>query len=99
MTTDDEDAKRDFALDLLEKTRSSLISAARTEAHAIYVTNGRVTSVEVMAAMKAAGHGAAMANVDPRWMGAVFRKGEGWVRVGWEQTGSHSRPVAIWSRA
>ena len=97
--TDEGDEARDTALDMLEQARSGLITAAKTQASIIYLTNGRVTSVEVTEAMRAAGHGAAMAGVDPRWMGAVFRSGTGWVRIGWEPTGSHSRPVAIWGRA
>jgi hypothetical protein len=93
-----EDSKRDAALDLLKKSRGSLIAAAKIQANTICRARGRVTSVEVAKAMKAAGYVGAMAKVDLRWMGAVFRGGSEWTRVGWEMTGSHSRPVTIWRR-
>jgi hypothetical protein len=54
-----------------------------------------VTSVEVFAEMRAQGYDTALDMVDPRWMGAVFRE-DIWTRSGFETTGSHRRPVAIW---
>ena len=34
--------------------------------------------------------------IDPRWMGAVFRKDKTFVADGYETTGSHGRPVRVW---
>ncbi len=90
---------RDQALDLLAETRARLVGAARILATAIAQERGRVTSPEVLKAMQA-GYGPELAQVDPRFMGVVFRNTKGsarrWRRVGWESKGSHARPVAVW---
>ena len=90
--------QRDVALALLEQHRATAIRLGRRAAEFIYAERGRVTSVEVLAHLRAQGHGPMIDGLDARWMGAVFRSGSGWRRVGWEPTGSHCRPVAIWSR-
>lgn len=89
-----EEQKRDAVLDRMEITRADLISIARMTARDIAAENGTVTSPEVFAQMKADGYGPDLSACDPRWMGAVFRRG--WKRVGWESGGSHGRPVARW---
>lgn len=86
---------RDTALDNLEAYRGALCEVGRETAVELAQQRGRVTSVEVFAEMRARGYDEAMDNVDPRWMGVVFRESI-WKRRGWEQTGSHRRPVAIW---
>lgn len=93
--TDIETWKRDNALAQLEAYRSGLIEIARDIAIELARRRNRITSVEVFAEMRARGYHEAMDAVDPRWMGPVFRE-EIWERQGWEQTGSHRRPVAIW---
>ena len=89
---------RDQALDRLEATRADLLVAARAMAAAICAIKGRVTSVEVMAQLRLQGYGPELDAADTRWLGAVFWRG-GWTRIGYEPTGSHGRPVAIWRRA
>lgn len=93
-----EKAERDRALDLFEENRRELLSAARKCANELYSLNGRVTAPEVFASLRAGGWGDALDQVDPRFMGGVFREGTGWRRVGWENEGSHRRPVSIWVR-
>ncbi len=88
--------QRDQALERLERSRAELIEIARTVAITLWAMNGRVTSTEVLAALRDQGYGVWIDSVDKRFMGAVFRPKSGWVRVGWEHTGSHGRPVAIW---
>jgi len=91
-----EGVKRDAALDLLKAARAELISAATKIAHLICATTGRVTSVEVLAEMeKDPRYAQRLKEVDPRWIGAVFRSG--WTQVGQEAKGSHKRKVAIWT--
>jgi hypothetical protein len=87
---------RDIALDRIAKWRTGLVAIARDVAVQIARQRHRVTSVEVFAEMRAQGYDEALDAVDPRWMGAVFNE-EIWSREGWETTGSHKRPVAIWS--
>lgn len=86
---------RDDALDRLSETRGGLIEIARTIAIQLAQQRKRITSVEVFAQMRAHGYDDALDSVDPRWMGPVFNE-DIWVREGWEPTGSHKRPVAIW---
>lgn len=90
-----EEAARDSALDNLEAYRGALCEVGRETAIELAQQRGRVTSVEVFSEMRARGYDEAMDSVDPRWMGVVFRE-KIWRRRGWEQTGSHRRPVAIW---
>jgi hypothetical protein len=90
---------RDAALDMLAAVRCELVMAAREAALQLAAANGRVTSTEVFAKLRAEGWGPKIAEADPRWMGVVFRTKAGWERIGWETTGSHKRPVAVWKRA
>lgn len=94
--SDLEQAGRDQALDRLQQWRAGLVEVARDIAIRLARQRGRVTSVEVFAEMRAQGYDDALDAVDPRWMGAVFNE-DIWSREGWETTGSHKRPVAIWS--
>jgi hypothetical protein len=86
---------RDAALDLLSERRADLVEEGRSTAIHIAKQRGRVTSVEVFAQLRAYGYDAALDSADPRWMGVVFRE-DIWEREGFEGTGSHKRPVAIW---
>ncbi len=88
--------RRDEALDLLAKYRTELVEAARAFALHLAHEHGRVTSPQVIRAMRDAGWGSRLDQVDARFMGAVFRKG--WERIGYEPGGSHARPVSIWKR-
>lgn len=87
---------RDAALDKLATYRAGLVDIARAIAISLAKKRRRITSVEVFAEMRAQGYDEALDAVDPRWMGAVFNEGI-WKREGFETTGSHKRPVAIWS--
>ena len=96
-----ETEKRDEGIDKVEVKYSDLVDAAKTVAMRIYTERGRVTSVEVVSDMESDPRYAKRmmeTAQERRWLGAVFRKGTGWVRIGWESTGSHARPVAIWKR-
>lgn len=88
---------RDSALDRLEGTRSDLIAVADRIARRLVRENGVVTSSDVFREMRASGF--QLDGYDPRWMGAVFRTGKGWRKIGYTPDGSHSRPVAIWEEA
>ena len=88
---------RDEALDRLEGTRRELIEVASEMARNLCELRGSVTSTEVAITMRGIGWGSEMDAVDPRWLGAVFRRG--WKRIGYEATGSHGRPVARWTKA
>lgn len=88
-----EEQKKNEALDLLEATRPIVISAAKTIAYEIAIKNGRVTSTEVLEKLRSNGHNPDI--FDKRFMGAVFRKG--WIRIGYEESGSHKRPVSVWT--
>jgi hypothetical protein len=94
---DVESAARDEALDALEAVRAALVAEAHKIAVQLARQRGRVTSVEVWHAMIAYGYEEQLKGYDPRWLGCVFRAGKGWQRAGWEPTGSHKRPVAIWT--
>lgn len=86
--------KRNVALDLLEETRAELIDCARKVALKIVNKNGSVTSTEVLIEMHDLGMTSKLDTVDKRFMGAVFRNG--WTRKGYENLGSHGRPVSVW---
>lgn len=95
MTQEQEQAKRDEALDLLERYRAQLIEEAKKRAYQIASRVGYVTSPMVLADLRESPQWAPIVEqADSRFMGAVFRKG--WTRVGWDGTGSHKRPVARW---
>lgn len=88
--------KRDAILDVLAAQRSELVHAARQWALHLVQENGTVTSPQVLARLREEGWSDHLDRVDARFMGVVFRKG--WRRVGWENQGSHARPVSIWER-
>lgn len=90
----EEARKRDAALDLLEESRPRLIQKAREIALELVTIHGTVTGVRVMKELKARGF--YDGSKDPRFMGAVFRKGNGWARVGYSAEGSHRCPVSVW---
>ncbi len=79
------------------EARALLIRDATEIMREILRERGRVTSTDVRARMVERGliHRERAFGLDPRWIGAVFI-GAGLVRVGWEATGTHGRPVAIW---
>ena len=94
---------RDAALALLEQARSGLIEHAFTCACLINSQKWSVSATDVWEVL----YGQAKLDdnlahwlkvADPRWMGAVFRESRGWTRVRWEESGSHKRPVAVWTR-
>jgi hypothetical protein len=64
-------------------------------ANMLFMQHGRVTSTEVLEVMREH-HPELLEDVDPRFMGCVFRRG--WRRIGYEDSGSHRRPVSIWVR-
>jgi hypothetical protein len=93
--------KRDEGIDRVSSKYDDLVEAAKVVAMRIYTERGRVTSVEIVTEMESDPRYAERMRStaqERRWLGAVFRKGTGWVRVGWESKGSHARPVAIWQR-
>lgn len=93
--------KRDDGIDRVSSKYDDLVEAAKVVAMRIYTERGRVTSVEVVTEMESDPRYAERmreTTQERRWLGAVFRKGSGWVRIGWESKGSHARPVAIWRR-
>jgi hypothetical protein len=99
---DPEAKARDRALDAIERTRGTLVSQAQQIAEEIFRAKGRVSSSDVWAVIEQRAKtslvlAAQLVQADPRWIGAVFR--HGWRRVGYEATGSHKRPVAVWERA
>lgn len=75
---------------------AQLISLAKTVALGIAKNRKYVTSVDVFAALKTAGIDTHAH--DPRWMGKVFSKRDGWKRVRTAKIGSHKRPVSVWCR-
>lgn len=85
---------RDIALGRVEAAHAADVRVATELAIGLARERGSVTSVEVWAELARRGH---TLDGDPRWMGAVFRRG--WRRVGWDITGSHGRPVARWTLA
>ena len=87
--------KRNAALDLLEKHRSELINAGKDAAHKIARFYGCVTSADVMEYLKTTEHKETIAKVDPRFLGAIFRSNT-WRKIGYENKGSHARPISIW---
>jgi hypothetical protein len=95
MSLEQETQARDAALDLLEQIRVELVHEAKRIAFLIASSHGKVTSVQVHRELWLQ-HQEAMQGVDPRFLGCVFRDGGVWERLGWESTGSHRRPVAVW---
>jgi hypothetical protein len=94
-----EGAKRDLALARIEEARPHIVGTALRVAQAIAKRNGTVTSTEVLRALRQNPATASMIqDADPRFMGAVFRR-DCWVADGWDDSGSHRRPVRIWRLA
>ena len=91
-----QEEQRDAALDMLAKKRAEVVAIARAVAEEIAAREGTVTSPQVLAEMRARGHGDLLDAVDRRFMGVVFRLG--WVASGHAQTGSHKRSVPVWRR-
>lgn len=94
---------RDAALALLEAARAELIDLAYDIALAIWTAKGEVSPTEVWAELfQRATTDAVLAykleTLDRRWMGAVFRPARGWVQLRTERSGSHKRPVPVWTR-
>lgn len=88
---------RDEALDRLEEARRNIIAAGKRIARRLASDNGRVTSTEVLATMRAdAEYADDLRKFDPRWAGCLFL-GDEWVPIGYEAEGSHRRPVRIWA--
>ncbi len=87
--------KRDEVLDALAVKRAYLICVAKAAAISIHARRGEVTSSDVMTSMRAV-NVPGINDVDPRWIGCVFRRG--WKRKGYRAQGSHGRPVSIWVR-
>lgn len=91
--------KRDSALDLFEVHRAELLAAAREVALELAAANEQVTAPEVLEVLRERGHADSLEKVDRRFMGAVFRSGKGWERVGFANRGSHRQPISVWKRA
>jgi hypothetical protein len=91
-----ETQKKDEALNSLARTREQLITEAKAVAREIALTQGKVTSTEVLDVLRKSGLNG-LNEVDPRFMGVVFR--EGWVKTGYVNNGSHRRPVSVWKLA
>jgi len=90
--------ERDQILDVLEVTRTDLIEQATELAIQLARADGSTCSPRVLKAMRS--RGVDLSSHDPRWAGAVFRPGKGWVLTGeYVREGSHGRPVPLWRRA
>lgn len=74
-------------------TREQLIAKAKKIAVKCAAKNGKVSSTDIWAVFQQTKVNTG--GNDPRWMGAVFDK-KTWVKTGYEFSGSHGRPVAIW---
>lgn len=84
---------RDAALSRHVETKEELIREATELAVEIATRNGRVTSTEVLRALRERD---AIGDRDPRFLGVVFRS-KLWSPIGWADTGSHRRPVRVWA--
>lgn len=88
--------ERERNLDLFETHRANELAVARAVAHHLAIKTGRTTSPEVLTEMRRLGYGNLLEGKDLRFMGAVFRSGDVWKKLGYSDTGSHRRPVPIW---
>ena len=70
-----------------------LVELARITARRIAELRGTVTGPQVLKMLKNS-KAEGIDDVDPRFLGAVFRNG--WIRVGFSPEGSHRRPVSVW---
>jgi hypothetical protein len=87
--------KRDRILNRLARTRSRLVSQAYKIALQLARQNGRVSAPEVLRIMRKRKY-RGLKNIDPRFMGVVFRTG--WERIGLAWHGSHGQAVTVWQR-
>lgn len=94
--------KRDEVLQAigLDSTRAELIDRATEIAVRICRKDGTVTSVKTIAAMRSDPTLATIlaACPDTRWLGGVFLKSRGWVRLDYVGEGSKGRPIPRWTR-
>lgn len=92
-----EKAKKERILTLLERERLEIISSARRVAHLLYQEKQEpITAWQVYEAMcSVEGIEQVLSKHDKRWLGAVF-KTPLFTLVGYENSGSHSRIVAKW---
>lgn len=91
-----EKAKRDAALDNLERTRAFLISEGKKIAIQMAQETGTTTGVRVMQEMLKQEYAPLLDEVDRRFMGAVFGRSKIWVRIGFENKNSHGGLCSIW---
>lgn len=77
------------------RAKGQLIAIATKYLWQILRRKGTVTSVEVLARMRASGID--MSGHDPRWIGHAFRDA-GLKRVRFARIGSHGRPVSVWAQ-
>lgn len=92
-------AERDAVLDRLQETRAELIAVAKETALRLAAEHGETCSVDVLNKMRLDPVlKDKLDEVDPRFMGAVFRAGNGWQRVRMEPKGSHACWISIWRR-
>lgn len=96
MNTQQEFKKRDSALELLREHRAALIDVARNIAITLARKNKTVTSTEVIKTMKEKGFESYVEKYDKRFLGAVFTDKKTWTKVGYDNSGSHGRPVSVW---
>lgn len=76
-------------------TTTELVLVAKEVAQELAHKNGAVSSTDVLDELRARNYD--VDAVEKRFMGAVFRKG--FYRDGYENTGSHHRPVSVWRLA
>lgn len=86
--------QRDAGIVQAARGAANLVEVAKRYALALAQKNGRVSSTDVLEAMRQAGY--EVDKAEKRFMGAVFRKD--WKRIGYENSGSHNRPVSVWVR-
>lgn len=92
-----ENEKKEEILARVKRTRGSLIDLAKDAAVKLAQEFGKVSSTDVLMILESDHEiRAMMRGKDKRFMGAVFASGKMWTRVGYESTGSHGRPVAVW---
>lgn len=94
----EERQKRNTILKALQAERRVLVQAGREVARYLFQSYGKpVTAGDVYSFLEST-EGEAFLTLlrkhDKRWLGAVFVYG--WQKVGYEYSGSHCRPVALW---
>lgn len=91
--TEREHMNRDVALALLEDYREDKIEMCYQIARRIAREEGKVSSTDVLLFVK---KNDLLNGSDARLLGPVFRRA-GWKAIGWENSGSHGRPVKVWT--